>query len=114
MPLLLIFSILPLNQPKPSVFTFSKLYSAISCMPTHIPKKSLFFIITSSNKTSIKPWIFWSPSLQSGKEPTPGSTSRSEFFIDFKSLVTSTLKFKSFSKIEFLKAFPTDFKFPDP
>ena len=70
--------------------------------------------MTSSESVSTNPSITFNPLLHSGNYPTPGKTKKSPFLIDCKSFVTSIFILKLLSIMDFLNAFSTDLKFPEP
>ena len=64
-------------QPRPSTTSYSRPRSAISCMPTQMPRNGRPFWRTVSFSASTMPGTASSPRRQSAKAPTPGSTTRS-------------------------------------
>ena len=56
----------------------------------------------------------FNPFLQSGNDPTPGNTKWSALEIEVNLFVTSIENFSLLILIEFLKAFSTDLKLPEP
>ena len=62
----------------------------------------------------INPTISSKPFLQSGNDPTPGKTKWSALEINSSSLVTWIVKFNLLVLTEFLNAFSTDLKLPEP
>ena len=72
-----ILSTSPRIQPRPSVTTYSRPRSAISCMPTQMPRNGRPLPRTVSSSASTMPGTASSPRRQSAKAPTPGSTTRS-------------------------------------
>ena len=67
----------PAIQPSPSVTSYSRPRSAISCMPTQMPKNGRPLLRTASSSASTMPSTASRPRRQSAKAPTPGSTTRS-------------------------------------
>ena len=59
------------------VTSYSRPRSAISCMPTQMPRNGRPFSRTASSSASTMPGTASSPRRQSAKAPTPGSTTRS-------------------------------------
>ena len=64
-------------QPSPSVTSYSRPRSAMSCMPTQMPRNGRPRARTLSLSASTMPPTASSPRRQSAKAPTPGSTTRS-------------------------------------
>ena len=72
-----ILSTSPRIQPSPSVTTYSRPRSAMSCMPTQMPRNGRPLPRTVSSSASTMPGTASRPRRQSAKAPTPGSTTRS-------------------------------------
>ena len=76
-------------QPSPGVTTYSRPRSAMSCMPTQMPRNGRPCAITLSLSASTMPGTASRPRRQSANAPTPGSTTRSAWRTLLGSLVTT-------------------------
>ena len=81
--------VFPSNNFKPIVFSISGEDSENNCIPKHIPKMSLPFLIIDFKSFKIEFFFIFSIAL--GNVPTPGSIITSDFLNFFFELPISTL-----------------------
>ena len=101
-------------QPSPWLVSNSRPRSAISCMPTQMPRNGLPPWITCASSASIMPGTAVRPRLQSAKAPTPGSTIWLAVASTAASAVTVTSASMPLSRADRSKALAAERRLPEP
>ena len=109
-----ILSTSPAIQPRPLVTSYSSPRSAMSCMPTQMPRNGRPRLWTRSLSASIMPSMASRPRRQSAKAPTPGSTMRSARATASGLLVTTIGCVTPDSRAARSNALAAECRLPDP